>query len=344
MDERTDRVAIVGAGMAGLACAESLAAAGIPVVLFDKGRGPGGRMSTRRIDTPLGPASFDFGTQYFTARDPGFAAQVARWEQSGVVTRWPAARDDAWIGTPSMNAVIRDLAGRHEVHFQHLVKGLLRDGESWSLLGDTPDDRTGETFAASRFARVVLALPAEQTAPILTLHDFALSQTALFARSQPCWTGMFVFSEPVPHQADVLRDVGMIAWAARDNAKPGRGGPESWVVQATPAWSVDHLEQAPETIAAPLLAALGEAVGAALPQPVAQSIHRWRYGLSAGTGCGCLWNPTLGLGVCGDWLLGPRVECAWVSGAMLAKRMIAAARPSSKASAAAPEPVLRHPA
>jgi predicted NAD/FAD-dependent oxidoreductase len=59
---------------------------------------------------------------------------------------------------------------------------------------------------------------------------------------------------------------------------------------------------------------------------MAHSIHRWRYALSAGTGLGCLWNEKQQIGACGDWLVGPRVECAWVSGRLLAKRMLGAAR------------------
>ena len=63
------RIGIVGAGMAGLACAEELTRLGHAVLLFDKGRGPGGRMSTRRIQTSAGEAYFDHGAQYFTVRD-----------------------------------------------------------------------------------------------------------------------------------------------------------------------------------------------------------------------------------------------------------------------------------
>ena len=54
--------------------------------------------------------------------------------------------------------------------------------------------------------------------------------------------------------------------------------------------------------------------GSELPRPIAAVSHRWRYALSAGTGDGAMWNSDLALGVCGDWLLGPRVECAWLSG------------------------------
>ena len=65
------RIAIVGAGVAGLACARALADAGLHVQIFEKSRGVSGRMSTRRGE--LGQC--DHGAQYFTARDPAFRAQ-----------------------------------------------------------------------------------------------------------------------------------------------------------------------------------------------------------------------------------------------------------------------------
>ncbi|WP_420382022.1 NAD(P)/FAD-dependent oxidoreductase [Novosphingobium sp.] len=309
-------VAIVGAGVSGLSCAETLSGAGIRTTLFDKGRGPGGRMASRRIETAQGTAEFDFGAQYFTARDPLFIEQVNHWERSGLVSPWPAARTDAYIGIPTMKAVLQHLCLRHTVHFSSLVKGLVRNGQHWQLAG--PD--TGEDM----FDSVVLALPAEQTATIITLHDFNLGRAALYARSQPCWTGMFVFSERVEHVSGLIRDSGIITWAASNRAKPGRSGPESWVVQAGPRWSLDRLEQSPDDIGPHLLAALEQELDIRLPAVIGQSVHRWRYALSAGTDLGCLWNETLALGACGDWLVGPRVESAWISGRLLADKIIAA--------------------
>ena len=95
------RIAIVGAGIAGLSCAHALQADGNTVTVFDKGRGPGGRMATRRVDTALGTIAFDHGAQYFTARDPAFVQTVVRWSEESVAARWPAAGDDAWVGTPA---------------------------------------------------------------------------------------------------------------------------------------------------------------------------------------------------------------------------------------------------
>ena len=311
---KSPNVAVIGAGMSGLACAGLLRDAGWQVSIFEKSSGAGGRMATRRLETTHGTASFDFGAQYFTVRDPGFAKQVAHWAELGLASRWLDAREDAWIGVPTMHAVLRNLASEHDVHLGHHIHGLARDGNQWQLLGNHP--------VTDRFDNVVLALPAEQTAPILTLHDFELARAALFARSQPCWTGMFAFAEALELEHNILRDAGLITWAARNSAKPGRGGPESWVVQASPSWSAANIEHTQEAVEPQLLAALAEANGKALPQLIGSSIHRWRYALSAGTGIGNLWNGTLGIGACGDWLLGPRVECAWSSGRTLAERML----------------------
>ena len=59
------------------------------MVLFDKGRGVGGRMFSRRMATPLGPVGFDQGAQYMTAHDPAFRVQIQAWSAAGLVEPWP---------------------------------------------------------------------------------------------------------------------------------------------------------------------------------------------------------------------------------------------------------------
>jgi renalase len=309
------QIAIIGAGMAGLSCADTLRGAGHDVFLFDKGRGPGGRMATRRLQTAWGQVALDHGAQYFTARDPAFLELIRSWHVSGIVAPWPLAAADAWVGVPGMSAVIRHMASVHRVAWGNLVSAMSRKLGQWWL--------TTAQGEAGPFDAVVVAIPAEQAAAILSLHDFALAQKALLARSQPCWTGMYIFDRPLDGLPPVIRHRGDIAWAARNNAKPGRSGPEAWVVQANGGWSESLLEHENDAIAARLLAALREVTGVTLAEPVAAVAHRWRFALSAGTGTGALWNPAIGLGACGDWLLGPRVECAWLSGRQLAGRILA---------------------
>ena len=306
------RVAIVGAGMAGLACADALKNAGHRVAVFDKGRGPGGRMATRRLQTALGEVAIDHGAQYFTARDAAFKHQVANWRDREIAVPWPLAGADAWIGVPGMSAIIRHMSSDHAVAWDHPVTALTRNDDRWWLMG-----RTGQT---GPFDAVMLAIPAEQAAAMLSLHDFPMARVALKARSQPCWASLFVFDNPLDDLPPLIRNRGAIGWAARNSAKPGRHGPEAWIVQASGTWSLNHLESSPEHVSTLLCTALSEAMEFSLPLPIAAVSHRWRYALSAGTGDGALWNKAIGLGVCGDWLLGPRVECAWLSGRTLAKQ------------------------
>ena len=305
--------AIIGAGMAGLACADALKDADHQVALFDKGRGPGGRMSTRRMETPLGDVAFDHGAQYFTARDPGFRRLTDAWCAAKIVLPWPAAGDDAWVGIPGMNAPVRHIAASHAVAWGNLVTGIVRNSNRWWLVGKEGN--------VGPFDAVILAIPAEQAAAILSLHDFPMARFALMARSQPCWTGMYVFDRPLDDVAPVIRNQGPIAWATRNSAKPGRCGPEAWVIQANACWTDAWLEAPQEQVSVMLLAALAEQTGRPIRKPIASASHRWRYALSAGTGDGALWNPELGLGACGDWLLGPRVECAWLSGRKMAEQI-----------------------
>lgn len=321
------KVGIVGAGIAGLACADRLAEQGWQVRLFDKGRGPGGRMSTRRLATALGDASFDHGAQYFTVRDARFRAAVSGWQCRGIVAPWAAAGNEALVGVPAMNAVVRDMAGGHDVTFGAAVRAVEHRGDGWHL--------HFASSAAGPFDILVLAIPAEQAAPFLSLHDFALGRAALRERSAPCWTAMLAFARPLPVASDVLSGGGMISWAARNNAKPGRQGPESWVLHASPEWSERHCEDESAAVLERLIIGFASEFGLELPPPLASAIHRWRFAMTPGTGDTSLWNGEKLLGACGDWLLGPRVECAWLSGHLLGARIVSSISGQPKVESAA---------
>ncbi|MGH8355151.1 MAG: FAD-dependent oxidoreductase, partial [Pseudomonas sp.] len=72
-------IAIIGTGIAGLSAAQALHAAGHAVQLFDKSRGSGGRMASKRSDA----GALDLGAQYFTARDRRFVEAVQQWNTRG---------------------------------------------------------------------------------------------------------------------------------------------------------------------------------------------------------------------------------------------------------------------
>jgi predicted NAD/FAD-dependent oxidoreductase len=129
---------------------------------------------------------------------------------------------------------------------------------------------------------------------------------------------MLAFAEDVGAAQNCWRGEDVIGWAARNSSKPGRTGPESWVVQASPSWSKLHIEADPAWVSAQLKAELMALIDHPLPPLVGQSCHRWRFARSGVDGSGALFDRKLGIGACGDWLIGPRVEAAWLSGKALA--------------------------
>ncbi len=321
------RVAVVGAGIAGLAAARRLALAGADVELFDKGRAPGGRVSTRRH----GELRFDHGAQYFTARDPSFERVVSDWCARGVAAVWdervaaigngavePARGDETrYVGVPAMSAIARDLANGLRVACEQRVTEVERTGEQWRLAFQNGPARGG-------FDAVVLATPAPQAAPLLAAVP-AFADRVARVTMQPCHAVLVALPKPLEVDfGGAFVSNSPLAWIARDASKPGRAKRECWVLHTTPEWSSAHRDDDADDVAGALLAALGAALGRSIPDPLHCTTHRWLFARSARPlGEPCLWDPQVRVGVCGDWAFGGRVENAFRSGDLLAGRMLA---------------------
>lgn len=198
------------------------------------------------------------------------------------------------------------------------VETLVRTPAGWTLLCDDGKARQVDG--------VVVATPAEQAADLIRPVAPDIAASARAVRSAPCWALMLAFDRTLSSDVDHVRgdDASPLGWAARNSSKPGRADVEAWVVQAGAGWSAEHLETPADDVSVLMMRTLEAALHARLPSVVAQSMHRWRYARSGRDGRDAIWNEALRLGVCGDCLIGPRVESAWVSGTRLAERMIAA--------------------
>lgn len=303
------RIGIVGAGIAGLACAARLKDNGIVATLFDKGRRPGGRLSSLCI----GGLEWDFGAQYFKVSGAAFAAEVKRWHDRHLVAPWTGGPDGALVGMPSMGDFVAALCQEHDVRLGAEVQRIEADCLGWHVSG--PD------LCEGPFAALIIAAPSEQAATLVSLHDLDMARETTATRSTPCWTVMTAFTEPLSALPHYFRDRGPIAWASRNNSKPGRAPTECWVIQASAAWSRAHLERDPTVVAPLLLGAFAAEARADLPTPSFLRAHRWRFGLPYGQRGKVLWNPSLRLGACGDWTVAPAIEGAWQSGVSMAERV-----------------------
>lgn len=331
----SDPVAIIGAGVAGLACANALAQAGIATMLFDKGRGPGGRLSTKRVEVAGQDVRFDHGAQFFTARDPGFLRTIQELIAGGMVAELNASRigrrtDAGWehrercepvfVGVPGMNGLVKGLAQGHTVAWgQRVLTITPASGGGYTLETDSGP-------VQQRFSAVAIAVPAEQVAALAGPVAPVLAAEAEASCSAPCWALMAQQTDDTDLPFDafaVAMDGSPFSWVSREDRRPGRGGPPRWVAHASPAWSKAHLEDNAADVVDALSAALAALTGAGIAPVLA---HRWRYSsIEQAAGTPYFWDGGSSIGACGDWRSGPRVELAWLSGTGLG-RAIASSR------------------
>lgn len=336
-------VAIIGAGLAGLSSAQALVQAGHQVHVFDKSRGPSGRMSTRRAEDHAGPWQCDHGAQYFTARDATFRAEVARWQQAGVAALWdarlasfdgstwstPETPLERFVGTPRMTSPaawlvqgLQQAGERAQTQWQTTVQRLERQADGWTITS------AEHGLHAQRYSAVLLAVPAPQAVPLLQPVAAAGASVAASARMRGSWAVMVHCPAPVPLPWDgAFINDGPLRWVARDSSKPGRTvppGTETWLLHASPEWSEAHIEDSADTVTATLLAAFA-ALGGPATHLVQATAHRWRYAdTEPALTQGHWWDATMRVGMCGDWLNGGKVEGAWLSGQSLAQQVLQA--------------------
>ncbi len=306
------RIAVVGAGIAGVACAQGLRASGHEVVVLDRGRVPGGRMASRRFDGRY----VDLGASYFTVREDGFRALVDDWEHRGLARPWtdrfhvwqdgslqpPKIGPVRWAAPGGLRSLVADLAQGLEMHQHTHVEQV---STSLEVAGDSYD-------------RVVLGMPGPQALPLLG-RDFAdetavlervawdpvLVLAARWERRVWDWDGLFV------HGSDVVE------WVADDGSRRGDGAPVL-TAHSTPSFASTRL--AVPADAAPELVTAVQQLG--LPAPVeVLRVQRWSVAKPVGEREELFFLGDKGIGLCGDGFGPARIETAWRSGNALAQAL-----------------------
>lgn len=306
-------VAIIGAGMAGLAAARQLRESRFAVTLFDKGRRVGGRLATRRV----AGFTFNHGCQFFTARDPGFRAAVADFARP-----WAMVGEDRFAGVPDMAAIAAGLAAGLDVRQHAHARSIARAADGWRVRFDDG--------AAGPFDALILAIPAPQAAALLDEISHPFAARLDLVHLAPCWAVMLGFDQEgdtllnAKYQPGGLSQMraeadskSAISWLVRENSRPGApAAPVAYMLHMSAAWSTAHLEDSADEVIASVASFAGHAVYAAA--------HRWRYALAdKPLGEAFLFDGDLGLGLCGDWCLGGRLEAAYISGRDLGIRLAA---------------------
>lgn len=343
-------VAVIGAGIAGATCSHALTLAGHSVHVFDKSRGPGGRLATRRVEwlDQNGQARttrLDHGAVGLTVRSEGFRSFIDQALRAGLVTEWAPTQSTGslpledggrlYVPMPDMPSLCRHLLEGAAATWSFTVGHLHRSPYGWQV-------GAGSDCHPAYFDAVVVALPPAQAAPLLGPHRPDWVRHAAVVCMQPYWTlmGIADASQPMPDWDLARPPSGPLAWVLRNDARPGRErvpGQAHWVVHARTGWSRRHLEEPAAWVMQQMQASLCEWLG----RPVDWHhcmVHRWRYALPQAHRAApvepCWWDATQGLGVCGDFLGGCGAEGAWRSARALSTALLQRASGTSDASTA----------
>ncbi|MGC4896309.1 NAD(P)/FAD-dependent oxidoreductase [Micromonospora sp. DT31] len=307
---------VVGAGIAGVACATELARSGIPVRVRERARVTGGRLASRRFEgRPV-----DLGAAYFTVDDPDFAAVVQRWRAAGLAGEWtdtlvaygPGGRAEAtgpmrWAAPRGLRSLV-----------EHLAEGLpVTHDRPVTTVEPGPRVDGGEAKA------VVLAMPGPQAARLLdpalagatravATQSWSPALTVVLHFPVRCWPdfrGAFVNDHPV---------LGLVC---DDGDRRGDRAPVL-VAHTTAGFAARHLNQ-PAAAHPAVEQAVRDLLG--LPEPaVSAHVHRWTCATPAAhTGSATYHLDDDGIGLAGDAFGRPRVQTAWRSGRDLGRALAA---------------------
>ncbi|MCF6744150.1 NAD/FAD-dependent oxidoreductase [Blastococcus sp. KM273128] len=308
-------VTVIGAGIAGLACAGVLRDAGRAVEVLDRGRAPGGRLASRTVrGRPV-----DLGASYLTAGEGSpFAAVVAGWVDRGLARPWTdtfaVAGPDGLrdrksgplrYGTPGGS---RSLAA-------DLAAGLpVRPGTT------VREVTTGPAVDGRAVAAAVLAMPGPQAARLLDPSSPA-GRLAAAESWQPALAVVLGWDArrwPADLHGAFVHDDPAVEWIADDGDRRGDGAPVL-VAHTTAALAAAHLEDPAAAVPA-VVAAVRSALGIDA-EPAWTEVHRWTFARPAAP----REEPfglAGGIGLCGDgWHAPAKVESAWSSGTALGRAL-----------------------
>jgi len=323
-------IAIIGAGISGLAAAGMLAERDLRIAVLEKSRGLGGRAATRRWNGLL----VDHGAQFFTARSPEFRQQVARWTAQAVCHEWARSFhnfESGKLSLPESNGHPRytcrggmsnlglamAAAAEIDVHRQAKIVAVRANQAGWFLVCE--DGRTFEARA------LLVTCPPPQGAELLTQ---AAPKAADFLRGvvmEPCLAVAAVFPRRELAWNGIQSDDAAVSWIGHDTSKRPdlHDGKTVVVIHSSPEFSGKNYGATEEVVVRQMLARAGEMAGTDFCSPEDYFLQRWRFAqpvAARNTGLAPIFGEPAPLILAGESFAGGKIEGAWLSGRAAGRR------------------------
>lgn len=251
--------------MAGLSAARILVKKGYEVVVLDKGRGVGGRMSTRTIND----AKADHGAQYFSVKTPEFQELISELQSENIVAEWtiPQRANVRYVGGKGMNTIPKRLAQNLNVVVTEKV----------ILISENKvKTESGNVYP---FDNLIVTIPIPQITDLLNQSQIKISNQdqSVFESIHytPCIAVMAVLNQPTDIMGGgIILENQSVAWIA-DNFQKGITQMPTVTLHASAEYSNEHFEDNLQVVAKEMLASVNQYI---TPQNIQSfQVHRWKF-------------------------------------------------------------------
>lgn len=256
---------IIGAGVAGLSAARILTQKGYQVTVLDKGRGVGGRMSTRTIEN----AKVDHGAQYFSVKTPEFQAFISELQLENIASEWYLAQRDnvRYMGAKGMNTIPKKMASSLDILLNEKV--IL-------IENNTVKTESGNVYD---FDNLVITIPIPQVIDLFQNSKISFSEddktVITQIEYQPCIAVMAVLKEPTDIvSGGIILENQPVAWIA-DNFQKGITETPTATVHASAAYSVERFDDDLQEVAKDMLSSVNQYVKS--ENILSFQTHRWKF-------------------------------------------------------------------
>lgn len=314
------KFAVIGAGITGLSVAQTLKQKGHEVKVFEKARGVGGRMSTRRADD----FAFDHGAQCFTARTKPFQNFVREYEEQGVIKEWEGKVvsierskklekriwfETHWVASPNMNSLCKKIMEDLNVNIQTEIKEIQKVNDNWKVVSKNAEN-LGE------FDWIISTAPPEQTYSLMP-DCFAYKNKVSEIEMSACFALMIGFQDKIETNwmAAKLRN-SFLKWVTINSKRPDRNSDVTSIqIHSRNSWADANKDRPIEEIQKEMIDEFKALTAMDVDNADYVSTHRWLYSLVKNTSKDESYvDFDNKLAACGDWCLTSRIEDAWISG------------------------------
>ena len=316
---------VIGSGISGATIANLLNKK-FQVNLYDKGRGPGGRASFKRVKGQIG---FDHGTQYFSPKTIEFKKFTNRLIKIKILKKWSGnhiflnskkkenKKHIKIIGKKGNNDICKFLLKKVKCFYQSEVKKIYYKNKLWFLLFTDGKIRT--------YKGVILTCPFPQ---LKKLSEKFINNTFIKRKLKmdANITVMIAIKKNKESASSFLFDDPVLGWAGNENTKKRfKSKYDLWTLQSTFKWANKNIDKNKKNLkknSKILIDKFFKLTKIKKTKVIYSINHGWKYSSnSKPLKIRSYWDPQKKIGVCADWFIGPRLESGWISAHDLFKKI-----------------------